>query len=386
MGDHRGERLRDRQLDMDHFAGKARDRRKLLEAERRDIDLDESRKKEIDAEIFNLQIEEASLGVSSKFYGELLKLHQSNDNEKLKRLLQENSNQKSYTNKSLDDYETKLPSKENISIHSAKDNKIHSEQTHALIDKYLVTYGTSDPDKPDKPYTPEEKEETIKTGFRGLQVAAFAVGVSSLILAIMGRMSPPPHKDNALVLGSDELLSTEGGGHSGTPDENLRLLDAAHGGVSSTNAGVGAGDGTPSEPSAEELEKLMQELVVNKAVIASGNIPQNTLWQNLASVADSLDIEAQNTALMFIQEAAVDLEGGRDFFWLDISQAIERYQALRAAHKRSSKLSDVYREALKIEYDGEKVPPFHVALLIQFALGLIKHDLVFANTEATTGG
>jgi hypothetical protein len=372
----REEQLREKQGDFDRILGEKRELRKELEEEKRDIDISEARKEAIDAEIIELQINEATMSAGSKFCGEFLGLHKSGDNEKLNRWLQENSNQKNYSLKAVGRFEENLPATEKSALNAAKKYKRNVEETHLLEEEYLKTYGSGKSDK-----EKERDEEETKLMFRGLQVAAFIVGLTSLTFAIIGRTNPPKRANNALASGNEGLSPTEAGGSSGTPDANLRSFDASHDGVSSSNVGAGTGDGTPSEPTAAELEKAMQDLVINKAVIASGKVPQDTLWNNLA--ADSSDLEAQNTALMFIQEASADLEGARDFFWLDISEATERYQALRAAHKRSGKLSDVYLEAKKIEYDGGKVPMSHVALLLQIALGLIQHDLLFSDAAAT---
>jgi hypothetical protein len=154
-----------------------------------------------------------------------------------------------------------------------------------------------------------------------------------------------------------------GGSNAGPPTPNFLA----------SNALVGD-DGTMTD---DEIEDMMQHLVATKAVIAEGAVSQEKLWPNLGAQADQMSIEDQNLTLIFVQEAAVDLPGTREFFWLDPSEAKERYEALRAAHKRSGKFSDVYLEATKIRYDDSEVPMFHVASLTQYALRLIRHDLLY---------
>jgi hypothetical protein len=292
-------------------------------------------------EVSHLEAQLEGLKEESKSTLKLLDLSSSNDSGIINEKLEMNDNEKSHLDLSFDGYGTRLPGKEKIARDTVENNKTLSERTHALVSEYYETY---------------KKDRETAGGYRGLQWASLTIGFLSLVMALWGRSDPPKRNFNALASGNDELSSTEDG-------------------VSSTDVGAGSGEGLPPGPSEKDIEELMQSLVINKEVIASGKIPQDMLWKNLASVADSLDIEAQNTALMFIAEAAVDLQGGRDFFWLDISEAIERYEGLREAHKRSGKLSDVYLEARKLKYNGNEVPPFHVALLIQFALGQIKHDL-----------
>ena len=133
----------------------------------------------------------------------------------------------------------------------------------------------------------------------------------------------------------------------------------------------------PKDMNEDQLEELMQKLIVDRGVIASGEVPQKRLWQNLAGVADKTEIEDQDLALILLQEAASGLPGTREFLWLDPSEAKEQYDALRAAYKKSEKLSDVYLAATKIEYNGEEVPTFHTALLLQCALDRIHHDSLF---------
>lgn len=92
-----------------------------------------------------------------------------------------------------------------------------------------------------------------------------------------------------------------------------------------------------------------------------------------------MDVKTQNLMLIFVQQAAVDLPGMQEFFWLDGSEAAERYRALRAAYKTSSKFKDVYLKATEINYKGETVPIFHMAVLLQNALRLIEHDRKLAD-------
>jgi hypothetical protein len=136
----------------------------------------------------------------------------------------------------------------------------------------------------------------------------------------------------------------------------------------------------PKDMSEDQLEELMQKLMVDRDVIASGKVPQKRLWQNLAGVADKTEIGDQDLALVLLQESAADLPGTVEFLWLDAREAKERYDALRDAYKTSKKLSDVYLAATKIEYDGEEVPTFHTALLLQCALKAIHHDSLFPDT------
>jgi hypothetical protein len=124
-----------------------------------------------------------------------------------------------------------------------------------------------------------------------------------------------------------------------------------------------------------EIEEMMQRLVASKGAIASGKVPQEMLWHNLADKANKTSIDDQSLTLIFVQQASVRLEGTREFLWLDPRDAKERYDALREAHKRSGKFADVYLEAAKIKYDDKPVPMFHVASLIQYALPLIRLDL-----------
>jgi hypothetical protein len=126
----------------------------------------------------------------------------------------------------------------------------------------------------------------------------------------------------------------------------------------------------------DQIEDMMQRLVASKAVIARGEAPQERLWQNLAAKADQKRIEDQNLTLIFVQQASVDLPGRSEFFWLDPSEEKQQYEALRAAHKKSGKFADVYLAAARIRYDDKEVPMFHVASLIQYALHLIKLDLL----------
>jgi hypothetical protein len=100
------------------------------------------------------------------------------------------------------------------------------------------------------------------------------------------------------------------------------------------------------------------------------------------SVNRQPDKVSDRDTLIFIQEAALQLPGREEFFWLDPSEAEQRYEALRAAYKKSKKLSDVYLAARQIKYNGKEVPTFHVALLIQWALKLIKDDQLFPSGDA----
>jgi hypothetical protein len=235
-----------------------------------------------------------------------------------------------------------------------KENIVRSKQSNAATDDFLESFRTN---------------KWASATFRFLQIGGIIMAASSLALAVTNylRNQPKPPEKPKNVPGPLPV-----GGGSSDKGMNWGALGAAQAGASSSEA--------PPELSEDQIEDLMLGLFVNKGVIAAGKVPQDSLWQNLASQADGGDLEAHNLTLMFIQEAAVDLPGTRDFFWgAPSSDMAERYQALRQAYKRSGKLSDVYLEATKLEYNGEKIPTFHVALLLQLALRLIKHDLLYPN-------
>jgi hypothetical protein len=189
----------------------------------------------------------------------------------------------------------------------------------------------------------------LHSGGLFLALAGLAFGIACLVIAVNGEDDDKKEADNLDQLSSDSLAL----------GENTR---------------------DPKEMSEDQLEEMMQNFVVDRGVIASGKVLQTRLWQNLAGVADKTEIGDQDLALVLLQEATSGLPGTREFLWLDASQASDRYDALRAAYKKSRKLSDVYLAATKTEYDGEEVPTFHMALLLQCALKTIHHDSLFPDT------
>jgi hypothetical protein len=197
--------------------------------------------------------------------------------------------------------------------------------------------------------------EALNIGLHGtglfLALAGLAFGIACLVIAVNGEdddKTKPVFKESV---------------NSAFPDMDFVAL--------------GEIPRDPKDVSEDQLEEMMQKLIVDRGVIAGGQVPQKRLWQNLAGVADKTEIADQNLALILLQEAASDLPGTGEFLWLDASQASDRYDALRAAYKKSKKLSDVYLAATKIEYDGEDVPAFHTAVLLQCALKAIHHDSLF---------
>jgi hypothetical protein len=176
-------------------------------------------------------------------------------------------------------------------------------------------------------------------------------------------------------------LAASGLGYAVESDKKKKFSDAAGDNNSgSWNASLAGVMSTAQQMSAYEVEDMMQRLIVNTGAIASGAVPQERLWRNLATVADEMEIEDQNTTMILLQRAAVNLPGMSEFFWLDSNDTKERYEALRAAYKKSKKLSDVYLAATTIKYRNKEVPTFHMALLLQCALDLIKHDILFPDT------
>jgi hypothetical protein len=178
-----------------------------------------------------------------------------------------------------------------------------------------------------------------------LSLAGLVLGIACLVYAVNGAKDTKKQSNNTASL-----------------DLNFALGDLTR---------------DPNEMSEDQLEEIMQKLIVDRGVIASGEVPQKRLWQNLAEVAEQTETGDQNLALVLLQEAASGIPGTSEFLWLDASQASNRYDALRAAYKKSKKLSDVYLAAAKIEYNGEEVPTFHTALLLQCALDRIHYDSLF---------
>ncbi|HEX8608350.1 MAG TPA: hypothetical protein VF679_06910, partial [Pedobacter sp.] len=372
MPNEKIDKLKEREIQVNHDLLGNSERLKELR-KNRDRTQDKNQREQIEREIYKLEVNSEAMEYRLGAIGELLEMCGSEGDSILGKNIEVNNKREVKSRKMLNVYESNNSSEEdNVLNNTIQNNKRHSERTHKLINDSYGTFKKVGEDG--KELTTDKKEEAIKWCFRGLQITAFLVALTSFSLAIAGRVSPPSPKKNALALGDDELPLTE--------DTNPSLLDTGYDGVLAANMAAGAGDATPSEPTVAELENLMDSLLINKSVIASGKIQQNTLWQNLASVAEIKDLEALSTSLMLIQESAVDLQGAEDFFWLDVSDATERHKALHDAYKKSGKLPDVFLAATKLEYNGEEVPPSHTAMLLQFALGQIKHDLMFHETVA----
>jgi hypothetical protein len=235
--------------------------------------------------------------------------------------------------KAKDAYKKVRDRSKGIELHDlAKDNEETVDRTTEILEKFWETYQS-------------DRQTSLIMAIGGLILAlsALVVGAKALELAML--------------------------------DDKKKVTNPAAG---RTNIGTEDQD----ELSEVELDDMMQKLVVNKAVIAAGQVPQERLWRNLAKVADEIDLDGQGMTLIFVQEAAVDLPGAHVFFWLDQSEAEDRYGALKDAYHKNKKLSDVYLAATAIRYKNKEVPLFHVALLLQCALRLIKHDMLDSIAKA----
>jgi hypothetical protein len=241
--------------------------------------------------------------------------------------------------KILDEYGKISDDKFAALVKMVRENKATTDDTHALVTSFLATY------KDDRQ-------------------ANYWISIGGLIAGLIG-----------LALGAAGL------GYAVESEKKKKSAATAGDGDSgSLYASFSGANSTAQEMSAFEIEDMMQKLIVNQAVIASGEVPRERLWQNLGEVADKMEIDDQSLTLLLLQEAAVGLPGTSEFFWLDPSDAEEQYKTLRCAYKKSKKLADVYLAATTIKYRNKEVPTFHMALLLQCALGLIKHDILFPDT------
>jgi len=138
---------------------------------------------------------------------------------------------------------------------------------------------------------------------------------------------------------------------------------------------------------ADKLAETIENLMIDKSLLASGKIPQNEFWQELAKNVDENNLESQDFTLISIQEALVDLPETQDFLWLDAATDMEeKYNQLYKAYETSNKTSDIYVEATKLKYQGKEMPFFHVAMLLQMTLALVKHHLRFTDDIKPTDG
>jgi hypothetical protein len=357
----REKQINEHREEIDKLANDKRQRISELEEKKREAEAEDA--ESIQREIDRITLEASILDHGSLLLGELGGI--SKDNAALEKKISAVRRENSALQEAFDNVRESLNLKDEFIKQAIEDNKTASEKTHKLIERYLETYK-------------EDQEDNSSYAIGGLVIGlvGLAASIAGLVLSVLGYEDETTPKDQKTSPKSAQL-SPGDGAIPGTMNTNLRPSVAPRAGASSSLVGAGAGGGTETEPSTEELEEMMQTLVVHKELISSGQVPQDLLWQHLASATDKLDLDAQDATLMFIQEAAVALPGSQDFFWLDPSDATDRYEALREAYKRSSKLSDVYIEATKLEYNGKKIPTFHVALLLQLALRLIKRDLMF---------
>jgi len=246
-------------------------------------------------------------------------------------------------------------------------NKDKAQRTNDLMKQYLETYKL-------------DHEKSVGLALAGISAGlliglpGLAMGIAALVEAVKAlnaaaTPTPTPTPHNLVAPITANLYARRGPTFSfANTDTTTEVLN--------------------EEPTEDELidsvEEMMQNLVVSKDLIASGEVPQDLLWQSLAKAADKNSLEGQDFTLIFIQEALVDFPETQDFLWLDPSEMQEKYQQLYEAYQREGKLSDVYMEATKLEYNDQKIPFFHVASLLQLTFALVAHHLKFPDEPIFT--
>jgi hypothetical protein len=313
----------------------------------------------IKAEIAECHLNLKMLHTNELLLGELGEL--SGDNEaitsRIGELRQENVDMKDALKSAIQD----LRDQTNVIKDALADTFVKVDQSKEILEEYIKSY---------------EKDNAGNQWIGGL---GLLFGVAGLIAGAVG-------------IGIAKLLADSSSSSSSTPAPSPTPASNSAPSLLRTGSNTGTRAGDQSDPakiSSEDGEKIMLDLVVSKTAIADGKVPQELLWKALAATADTADPEGQDWTLIFVQEAALHMPGREEFFWLDPSEAQQRYESLRAAYKTSKKLSDVYLAALQpalLKHDGKEVPIFHVALLIQWALKLIKHDRLFPSADAVARG
>jgi hypothetical protein len=135
---------------------------------------------------------------------------------------------------------------------------------------------------------------------------------------------------------------------------------------------------TPATADQKSVKETMEDIVLARTRVGIGLIDRESILGIFADHADNTSIDDQDTALVMFGSAVVDAPETRKFFWQDPSHMMRRLDRLHEAYLAKRQLSDMYREAQKLEYDGKPIPFFETATLLEVApLSWTPHCLGF---------
>jgi hypothetical protein len=177
---------------------------------------------------------------------------------------------------------------------------------------------------------------------------ASLLGIIAIVVAIAAWRKP--------VDPSQGGSGTSGGNHEGSNSHAMRLRTAL---------------GTFDQKS---MKETMEAIVTARAQVGDGLMDKNSILGIFADHADTTSIDDQDSALVMFGSAAVEWPETRKFFWQDPSHMLGRIEQLHRVYLAGRQLSDVYRKAEKLEYDGKPIPFFQTASVLQSTLALISVD------------